>query len=461
MTEPRSERSLTKRLLEAGLALRFRRHIMIDAMAIGIVGALAAQVFMHMLDGSSWLFLHEIAHYKPPQLPADGGTLDELISPSRGLWLIPVVTTLGGLIAGLLLYTLAPEADRLGTDTVVKSYHTAKGRFRPIVAPLKMVTASITIGSGGSAGREGQTALLSAWVSSMLAIWTRRPAHERRLLAIAGMAAGLSSIFRSPIGTALFATEVLYRGMELEAGALLYTLLASIVAYGVNGLFVGYAPLFQVPVTDAVPSILHWGWYAVLGIAAGIVATALPAVFYGTRDVFKRIPIPNQLKPAVGGLMVGLIAMALPEVLGGGYGWTQWAIDGKLSLTLLVVLLLVKPITLSLTVSSGGSGGVFAPTMFIGAMLGGVLAKLLHEPSAPLVVAGMASVYAAAARIPLATLIMVVEMTGDYQMLVPASLAVSLAFIVQTALARPLTHRTLYEAQVWGRADSPAHRARE
>jgi CIC family chloride channel protein len=278
------------------------------------------------------------------------------------------------------------------------------------------------------------------------------------VLVLIGMAAGLSAIFRSPVGTAFFAIEVLYSEMEFDAGVLLYTLLASIVAYAVNGLFVGWQPLFRVPADLPIPGFAEYLWYAVLGGVAGLVATLLPMAFYRIRDAFHAIPIPPHVKPAIGGLGVGLLALALPQVVGGGYGWIQEAIDGRLVTGLMLALIFGKILALSLTISSGGSGGVFAPSLFVGAMLGGFLAQLFHQPPAAFVVVGMAAVFAGAARVPIATLLMVMEMTGGFEMLVPAALAVTLSYVIQVGLSAPLKYKSLYEAQVPGRADSPAHR---
>jgi CIC family chloride channel protein len=169
--------------------------------------------------------------------------------------------------------------------------------------------------------------------------------------------------------------------------------------------------------------------------------------------------VPPWTKPAIGGLGVGLLALRLPQVLGGGYGWIQEAIDGRLAMRLLLVLLFAKILALSFTVSSGGSGGVFAPSLFVGSMLGGAFAGMFHHPSAGLVIVGMAAVFGGAARVPIATLLMVAEMTGGYQLLVPAGLAVMLSFVIQIRLSSYFKYGSLYEAQVAGRADSPAHRA--
>lgn len=438
---------------------RIELRRVLDSVLLGLVGAAAALAFHWILVFCSWLFMNKLAGYVLP------GIADSIVPKSIAVphfnWWIPVATTLGGLLSGLLVFTFAPEAEGHGTDTVVNAFHRLAGRIRARVPILKMVASGITIGSGGSAGREGPTALIAAGFGSIYANFTRRSDQERRFLIVVGMAAGLSAVFRSPIGTAIFAVEVLYSAMEFESHILIYTLLSSVVAYAANGIFFGMKPLFQVPSRLLLPDYRYYPWYVALGLASGILATLLPVAFYGMRDLFHAIPCPRIFKPAIGGLGVGIIALFFPQVLGGGYGWMQMSIGGFLPLHLLVALLFLKVLSLSLTVSSGGSGGVFAPSMFIGAMLGGILAALFHQPAAGFVIVGMAAVFGAAARVPMATILMVSEMTGGYQLLVPAGLAVILAFLVQTWLSRNLRYHSLYEAQVKTFAQSPAHYVEE
>ncbi|MGA9884992.1 MAG: chloride channel protein [Candidatus Acidiferrales bacterium] len=430
-------------------------RLLAEAVVLGVVGALAAQLFMWALRLCERVFLVAVAGYRLPGLPSEGGVLRQHIGP-HGLWLIPVATTLGGLISGLVVYTFAPEAEGHGTDTAVKAFHRTGGFIRARVAPIKLIASAITIGSGGSAGREGPIALIGAGFGSVYATFGHRNDEDRRLLVLMGMAAGLSAIFRSPVGSAFFAVEVLYGTMAFEGGALLYTLLASVVAYAVDGFFVGWQPLFYFPSgqTHIVPS--GYLWFLVLGVAAGLIATLLPVVFYGLRDAFRALPTPPTLNTTIGGLCVGLLALKFPQVLGGGYGWIQEAIDGHLVLHILVILLFLKMIAFAATVSSGGSGGVFAPTLFLGAMLGAAFASIGHLPSGMFAVVGMLAVFGAAARVPIAALIMVTEMTGGYHLLPAATFAVVVSYIIQTRLSQYVKYRSLYEAQVPSPADSPA-----
>jgi chloride channel protein, CIC family len=435
-----------------------QRQLIIDAALLGIAGAAAALVFTYLLRGATWVFLTQVAGYHPPGLPNEGGVLQEGVGP-HGFWLIPLATTLGGLVVGILVQRLAPETEGHGTDTVVYAFHRSEGVLRARVAPVKLLASAITIGSGGSAGREGPIALTAAALGSWYGQLTHRPAADRRLLLVVGMAAGIAAIFRSPVGAALFAIEVLYLDMEFESVALLPAMLASVIAYALNGFFVGWQPLFRVPSQLTLRRVVDNGWYLGLGVVAGLVATLVPVLFYGVRDAFRRWHVRPELKPAVGGLLMGLLAVACPRVIGGGYGWMQEAIDGRLATGALLALVVAKPLAMSLTISSGGSGGVFAPTLFIGAMLGGLLASLSHQPPAPFVIVGMAAVFAGAAHVPIASLMMVTEMTGGYTLLVPAALAVMVSYLVQRRLAHGVQYQGLYEAQVPTRADSPAHHA--
>ncbi len=434
------------------------------AAVVGVFGGLGAQLFVWMLDWGERIFSIGLAGYTHP--------VSGVLHPAPhygpwGVWLMPVATTLGGLLCGLLVYSIAPEAEGHGTDAAVAAYHFHGGKVRPIVPAVKAVASAITIGSGGAAGREGPTAQISVGAASILCDLLHLQEAERRVLVLAGMAAGLSAIFRSPLGMAIFAGEILYASMASEYEALPFTLVAAVVAYAVNGLFVGWSPIFLIPANLSFTRPIELLGYGLLGVAAGIVGAIEPSVFYGIRDLFRKIQVPNHIKPAIGGLLMGLLAMAFPQSASTGYGWVQMTMTSGYVGHILILLVFVKILAMSLTISSGGSGGVFGPNVFIGAMLGGWVAFVMdkwfpaaHFVPAAFAVVGMGAVFAGTARVPLATLIMVAEMTGGYGLIVPAMLASSLSFMVERSLSARARYPRLYEAQVEARLDSPVHHLR-
>jgi CIC family chloride channel protein len=444
------------------IRLAWNEHrLLLYSALIGVAGGLGAQVFVWLLNLAERLFLVGIAGYQAPQ----PGTLNpEPLTGPWGLWLVPVATTLGGLLSGILVYTFAPEAEGHGTDAAVDAFHFKGGKLRPIVPLIKTFASAITIGSGGAAGREGPTAQISVGVGSMLADLLRLPDEDRRILVLAGMAAGLAAIFRSPLGMAIFAVEILYSGMAFETEALIYTVIASVVAYAVNGLFVGWAPIFLFPESVHFTRPIALVGYATLGIVAGVVGAIEPPIFYGIRDLFRSLKIPNHIKPAIGGLLMGLLAVFVPEIISTGYGWVQKAMTGDYIGWSLILLALAKILAMSLTISSGGSGGVFGPNVYIGGMVGAWVAFVADRliPGAGLnpaafAVVGMAAVFAGTARVPIATLIMVAEMTGGYGLIVPSMLATTIAFVVERTVSAGFKYPRLYEAQVELRSDSPTH----
>lgn len=434
------------------------------SIVLGIVGALGAQVFLWMLHFAERTILTPITGYH--DLTAEEAShFTHIPHIPHFLWLVPVATTLGGLLSGVLVYTFAPEAEGHGTDAAVKAFHRTKGFIRTRILFVKSIASAITIGSGGSAGREGPAAQIAASIGSIIGGWLKLPADERRYVVLVGMAAGLSAIFKSPLGTAIFAVEILYSTMAFEGQALIFTLIGAAVAYAITGLFDGWTPLFVLPANVGFTNAENLLWYAVLAVLAGLLGAALPTIFYGVRDAFKRIPIPDHFKPAIGGLAVGLIGIFAPPLLGGGYGYMQFALQGGSGMVIWFMLLLSvgKIIALSLTVSSGGSGGVFAPSLYVGAMLGAALASAMLDFGVPgvsptgMAVVGMAAVFAGAARVPIASLVMVAEMTGGYSLIMPAMFAVAISYLVQSQLTRNARYPSLYEAQVPAPQNSPVH----
>lgn len=433
---------------------------------IGALGAGAAQVFSHLLDWVQELLLHDLAGYHGAQSVI--GMHGPEISLT-GLWWIPVVTTVGGLLTGLIVWR-HKDVRNSGTDNIIRSFHHLGGSLPNHIPFYKTVASALTIGSGGSAGREGPVAHVTAAMSSMLSRFLRLSPADRRVLVLSGVAAGLSASFHSPLGAAILSVELLYSMIDFEVDALVYAIIASSVAYALNGLVEGWEPLLQVPSGLALNGALDLVWYAGLGIVAGILGPALPSLLYRVEETFDEWPIPIALQPALGGLLVGLIALFLPEILGGGYEWMQQAIDGQLPLLLMVLLLVFKIVATALTVGSGGSGGKFAPSMFIGCMMGASMASGLHavfpnaasEPQlAAMAVVGMGAYFSAAGRTPIATLIFTAELTGGYGLLVPTMLASVTAFLVANSIEQRLKPKFphLYREQVPSRLHSPTHQA--
>lgn len=447
------------------LTLNRTPRLILICLLLGVVGALGAQLFLLLLQLMETHVLSSIGHYQTISVEAAHAMSAPPAPFGHWYWWMPVSTTLGGLVAGLLIYTLAPETEGHGTDATLIAFHRNNGRMRARVPLIKTIVSAITIGGGGSGGREGPTAQIASGAGAIIGHVFRLPDEERRIVILIGMAAGLSAIFKSPLGAAIFAVEILHSRMAFEGAALIFTMISAAVAYAITGAFSGYTPLFLLPAGSR--SFVPWDlvWFGLLGVLAGGLGALMPAVYYRFRDGFAALAIPRWLKPAIGGLAVGLIGIAVPPIIGGGYGYMQFVLQGGTGFGagLLLLLSLGKILTLSLSVGSGGSGGVFGPTLYVGAMFGAAFAALLHLfhvniDSPWLAVVGMVAVFAGAARVPIAAMVMVIEMTGGFQLIMPSMLAVALAFIVQLALTRHAKHPTIYEAQVPTPADSPLYR---
>jgi CIC family chloride channel protein len=281
--------------------------------------------------------------------------------------------------------------------------------------------------------------------------------RDRRIMLLAGAAGGIGAIFKAPLGSALFATEVLYRRAEFEFEAIIPCILSSIVGYTVFTFYYGWGTIFHIPISPFTPP-RELLFYGIFGVLCAVVGFFYIHFFYGMRDrFFKRLSLPLPLKPAFGGLLLGGLAFFLPQILGGGYESIQSAIDGKLALELMLLLVFAKIIATSFTISSGGSGGVFAPSLFIGSMLGGFYGNFCSKlfphwvthPSAFILV-GMGGFFAGVAKVPIASLIMVAEMTGGYSLIVPLMIVSTISYLL-------LGEVSLYEKQVSTRVDSPAH----
>ena len=451
-----------RRALPSGSGFESQRYLtkwLLVSSAIGVVAGLGAIAFTFGIDVVTRLALGQAVGYLPPSPVGEG---NNGLMPIARPWLLPLVIMLGGAISGLIVFTLAPEAEGHGTDAAIAAIHHQRGRIRSRIPPIKLVASAITIGTGGSGGREGPTAQISAGFGSLLAQWLGLSAQDRRIAVAVGMGAGIGAIFRAPLGGALMAAEILYIH-DLEVEALIPTLIASIIGYTIYGVVYGYTPIFGDQARLGFTHPVQLVYYALLGVVSGLGGLLYDRSFYGITGLFHRLALPRWLKPALGGLLVGGIGLIIPGALHTGYGWVQISMgQGLLALPLWVVLLLpfAKILCTSLSIGSGGSGGIFGPGMVIGGFLGaafwrlghGVLPQMPVEP-APFVIIGMIALFGGIAHAPLAVMLMVAEMTGNLSLLAPAMVAVAIA----TAL---IGDRTIYRSQLPTRADSPAHRVR-
>jgi chloride channel protein, CIC family len=437
-----------------------RKWVVLGAV-IGLVSGLGAALFFWALELATELFLGTIVGFSPSSPLGEGG--QPIGAEPERWWLLPLVVAVGGLIAGLIVYRFAPETEGHGTDAAIDAFHHRARSIRARVPLVKTVASAITIGSGGSGGREGPTAQIGAGFGSFMARLLDLDARDARIAVASGMGAGVGAIFRAPLGGAVMAVEIPYRDGN-ESEALVPGFVASIVAFAVFGALIGFSPIFGEQLQATFTDPIQLAYYALIGLAAGVVGRLYIFSFYWLHDRFGAWSMPRWAKPAVAGLAVGAMGLVLPGVLGTGYGWVQAALerDTLMSIPLGVILILpfAKILATGLSIGSGGSGGVFGPGMFIGGLLGAGMWRLL-EPVAPdvplepagFVIVAMVALFGSIAHAPLAVMLMVAEMTGNLAMLAPAMLAIGLATLV-------VGDRTMYRSQLRGRADSPGHRFR-
>jgi CIC family chloride channel protein len=461
--------------------LRSQARLLGLCLVVGIVAGVGAVVFFSACQIVFHYTLGAIAGYHPVAPGYEPPLLRPTDTPFRW-WCLLLIPTAGGLCSGFLVYTLAPEAEGHGTDAAIAAYHREGGRMRPRVPLVKIIASALTLGTGGSGGREGPIAQIGAGCGSFLGgLFRLRPA-ERRVLLAAGMGAGVAAIFRAPLAGALFAAEVLYRSPDFESEVIIPAALACVVAYCTFGLAfhytgLGWKPLFEMPPAIAEATVftdpLQLLPYLLLALFVVVLAMIYTRSFYGLTSFFRRLPIRPHFRPAIGAFLTGAVALALYflmgqnkgalSVLSFGYGVLQESLRlaAAESTPYLALLLLVvavgKILTTGLTIGSGGSGGVFGPSMVIGGCGGGALGILLHEwmpelvpHPASFVIVGMAGFFAAAAKTPFSTLVMVGELTGNYNLLLPTLWVCTLAFLLAD-------EQSIYSQQVDSRSRSPAH----
>jgi len=424
---------------------------------IGVCSGLGAGLVFFLLEWAKFFALEYLAGYAMAK-PAGEHLVPFAATTPLRLWLLVLLPAIGGLLSGLIVYTWAPEAEGHGTDAFIDAFHNKQGFVRSRVPFIKAIASIITLATGGSAGREGPIAQIGSGIGSWIGRTFKFNIREIRLMLLAGCAGGLGAIFRAPLGGALTSVEVLYRE-DLETEGVVLSIISSSVSYAIfTGIF-GHQSIFAIP-----PIHFSSGFelllYAVLGLVCVPFGYMYVKTFYGLRDrFFRKLPVRRALIPAFGGILVGLTALWQPRILSGGYGTIQQALMGELPVALMFTLAFLKIAATSFTISSGGSGGVFGPSLFIGAMLGGAVGQLAHawfpgivsSPGAFALV-GMAAFFAGVAKAPLGALLMVCEMTGGYQLIVPIMFTSVVAILLSQ-------HWSLYEKQVLNKFHSPAHRS--
>ena len=454
-----------------GSGVRARMRLLGAAVLVGVVAGFGAVAFYALTQLVSHYALEEavgyVAAHPGGEAPLKG--LPDVTPSALHWWLLLLVPTIGGILSGFIVFKFAPEAEGHGTDAVIAAYHQKDGQIRARVPLVKIIASALTIGTGGSGGREGPIAQIGAGFGSFLANVLRLSPANRRVLCAAGMGAGVAAIFRAPLAGALFAAEVLYWSPEFEPEVIIPAGIASVVAYCTFGAAFGWKPLFITPdLTFEDP--LQLAPYLLLVLCMVILAFAYTRSFYGITRWFHRLKVPRTLKPAIGAFASAVIGVGLYfafgrsekplAVLSFGYGAIQDALTNETTASagLLAAIAVGKILTTGLTIGSGGSGGVFGPSMVIGGCGGGALGVLLHQVAPNLVphpgsfvIVGMAAFFAAAAKTPFSTLVIVSEMTGGYHLLLPALWCCVLAFMVSD-------RQSLYGSQLETRSKSPAHR---
>ncbi len=338
--------------------------------------------------------------------------------------LLPVA---GGLIVGPMVFFGAPEAKGHGVPEVLDAMVFKKGVIRPIVAAVKITASAITIAFGGSVGREGPIVQIGAGMASTLGQWLKLSPQRLRTLIGCGAAAGIAATFNAPIAGVFFALEILMRDFALVTFSPI--IVSSVVATAISREFLGTQPSFHVP-PFAMESSLELPFYLLVGLVVGLVAMVYVRTLYATEDAFDRLRIPPWSKPALGGLGLGVLLIWFPQLYGVGYSSMVQALNGHMALGMMAVLVLVKLAAVDLTLGSGASGGIFAPALYLGGMTGGAFGAALmfifpgaHHAVGTFAMAGMAAMVGAATGAPLTAILILFEMTGQYQVILPLMLA--------------------------------------
>jgi CIC family chloride channel protein len=415
------------------------------ALLVGAGAGLGAAAFRWLIFSITWLVTGH-------QQFGQQGHAPSLHLPWLGPWFVLVVPIVGGLLYGPLINRFAREARGHGVPEVMLAVTENGGRIRPPVTIVKALASAMCIGVGGSVGREGPIVQIGSALASTVGQAVRMSERELRIIVACGAAGGIAATFNAPITGLFFGFEIVLREFSLDA--LFATSLAAVAGDLVSRAFFGSAPFFAgIPHGLVVTSDSTYLLIAVLGVLAGLIGAGFKTFLYRLEDLGDRIwnGRPEWARPAVGGVALGLVLLVLPQMYGVGYPVMDKVVAGHVVLWLVLVFMLGKVFAASLTLSIGGSGGVFAPSLFIGAMAGtayGIVARDVFGPSvgptAVYAVVGMGGVFGAAAQAPLTSIASVVEMTGNFTLTVPVMLATGIA----AALSKQLSYGSIYTTKL-------------
>jgi len=430
-----------------------RGGLLAVALVVGAGSGLGAVAFRDLIYFFTWL---ATGHAQFGQQ----GRVGSAHLPWLGLGFFVVIPVIGGLIYGPLIYRYAREARGHGVPEVMIAVAENGGRIRPQVAAVKSVASAICIGAGGSVGREGPIVQIGSALASSLGQWVRMPKNRLRILVACGAAGGIAATFNAPITGVFFGVEIILR--ELSVEAVFTVMLSAMIANLLSRQFLRSAPFLSgLPSGIALHHLSSYLLVAVLAVIAALLGLTFAKILYATEDLCDKVwgNRPEWARPAAGGIALGLL-LAIPQLYGVGYPVLYKAVGGSYALWFLIVLAAGKIIACSLTIGIGGSGGVFAPSLFIGATSGmafGEIAGHLLGPAAGqpalYAVVGMGAVFASAARAPLTSVASVVEMTGDFTLTLPVLLAVAIA----TATSRALSYGTIYTTKLLRRGTDIDH----
>ncbi len=432
-------KQLADNLMEMGLAmkLKVKRRIpeyiekwaYVDILGglAGIIGGLSVVVFKLLIGWSQKAFMSM-------------SDLIKIYFYDFNLAIL-IIIFIGGLMVGLITSKIAPEVRGHGLPEIMEAIHLKGGVMNTKNAFARILASAITLGSGGSAGRVGPTIQIGATICSFLSRTLRLPMRMAKLLIVCGLSSSVAGLFNAPVAGAIFGIEVIYR--RLEPMDIIPILIASFTGSIVSLILIGDEPLINIEyafISHPIELVFH----VILGLITGLIAILWIRILYLIEDLFIKIRIPKPIKPAIGGLIAGSIGILIPDygVLGLGYEGIEAVLNGELTISLLLIILgLMKMIATSLTLGSGGCGGIFAPTIYIGCMIGGGIGLLIQDliPSLtsqceiyPLI--GMASMIAGTLHAPLTALILIPEMTECYELLIPLIISSPISYFISWTL---------------------------